>query len=293
MRAHLPPIDTTPDDHVGRAFPAIRSTTVVLLAACALSLIGMAQEAPQPSNEDIVRWVRELRTGNKEKRKKARKKLAAAGPLAAGLLVEELDGGATRLRREIVRTLARIDSVDADWALADRAVLDRDAEVSGRALAALKKGRGNSARDRLIELVQGQSPRARRKAVEITRSVCAAEAIDELIRRLAAAPPLPDSKATLHIRATNTDLRGYDDFSTTHRVPVGGGKTRTVTQKHLMPVIGSTTVETTVVVGLSKALKEITGCSFGNDVNKWRLWRHMNRKALDRRKADEPTKPRK
>lgn len=274
-----------------RGLPTLRGMVLVLFASCALLRTGMAREARPPSTSEMKRWVRDLRTGGSEQRKKARKELVAAGPIAAGLLVEDLEEGSTRSRREVVKTLARIDSADADWALADRAVLDRDSEVRERALAALKKGRGNSARDRLVELVQDPSARIRQRAAETILAAGAPGVIEQLIQKLETELPVGGSNATLHIRATNTDFRGYDDFSTTHRVPIGGGKTRTVTQKHMMPVIGGTTIETTVVVGLSKALKEITGQRFGDDVNKWKAWWHVNRGAFERSEDDGANEP--
>ncbi len=267
-----------------------RSSQLLHGVACLLLAVSAATAGGRRvAKADIERWIRDLRSGSGTRRSKAAVSLVKTGPAAAQLLSDAVVKGPVQFRLDVIEVLDRIDCGDSDWAIADAAVSDRDSAVRDRALKALREGKGEAARDRLVELARDRSPKTRQRAAEVIRAAGAVEAVDELIRQLEHELPLDGAKATVSVRAERSDFRGYDDHSTTYNIQTPQGP-RKVTQKHLMPVIGSTTVETTVIIGLTKGLETITRQKFGKDIRKWQAWWRRHRADFGGGAAPAPTR---
>ena len=233
---------------------------------------------------EIREHVMNLGSRDSQARKGAIAALVAVGPPVIPELRIALPDGDVISRKATLDVLAQIEGDEADSLVALLAVTDSREAVRKPAIALLRKRSGKAACDTVIDLARSKSAKTRNRAIALIRALRDPAYIDRLIARLPRRPRRTRRAESagnvgLGIDMTRSDLRGYDDYSTTLNI-----EGREVRQNIRMPIFGETSIKTQAVLSAGSVLRSVTGRGYGEDAARWRKWWAENRKRYERAK---------
>lgn len=253
-----------------------------------LARAGSAADDPR----EVGTLLRALRSGRAEVHGPAVAALAQRGPEVVPDVTAALPEGSVTFRRNAVAVLGAVPGAASARALADRALDDSNAGVRQAAARALGTGHPGAAATLLAGPATDPAQRGarRRRAAEAIRESRDPTAVEALLARLEAqVTAAKELRVGLGVSATESRFAGYDrSFDTDQKVRLGEGTSVTVRRQHAMPLVNTTSVQTTVAVTAVTALETLSGQRLGDRVEAWRAWWAENRERFARPPGQVP-----